>query len=112
MQRGEIYWVNLDPVVGKETGKIRPCLIVSNNVNNEEAGTVTVLPITSKVQKVYPFEVLIKAKEGGLTSDSKVKANQIKTIDKSRIKNFLGVISSESLEKVEWAVKIHLGLEI
>ena len=59
MKRGEIYYANLNPTVGSEAAKHRPVLIVSNNANNRAAGTVTILPITSSVSRVYPFEVLL-----------------------------------------------------
>lgn len=111
IKRGEIYWVDLNPVVGKETAKTRPALIISNDYNNEFAGTVTVLPITSKTDKVYPFEVLIKSANTGLSSDSKIKANQIRTVDKSRLRKLIGKLSHEQMEAVGKAIMIHLDLE-
>jgi mRNA interferase MazF len=77
MKRGEIYWAELSPTLGSEISKLRPVLIVSNNINNEFAATVTILPITSKTERIYPFEVLLQSGEGNLQSDSKIKANQI-----------------------------------
>lgn len=111
IKRGEIYWVDLNPVVGKETGKTRPAVIISNDYNNEFAGTVTVLPITSKTDKVYPFEVLVKSGNTGLASNSKIKANQIRTVDKSRLRKLIGKLSHEQMEAVRKAIKIHLDLE-
>jgi mRNA interferase MazF len=68
---------NLSPSVGSEMDKIRPVLLVSNNLNNKHAATITILPITSNLQgKLYPFEVELSALESGLNSDSKVKTNQ------------------------------------
>jgi len=84
-KRGDIYWANLDPTIGSEISKTRPVLIVSNGINNQFSSTISILPITSNVGKIYPFEVLIKAKESGLKTDSKIKANQIRTLDKVRI---------------------------
>lgn len=110
IKRGEIYWVNLNPIIGKETGKIRPCVVVSNDYNNEYAATLTLLPITSKTHKLYPFEVLIKAGEGGLKSDSKIKTNQIRTVDKTRVKEFIGFLSSTQMDDVKKALNIHLDL--
>lgn len=110
IRRGEIYWVDLNPVRGNETGKKRPALIISNDYNNECAGTVTVLPITSQIGKIYPFEVFLKAGLCGLSSDSKVKANQIRTIDKSRLKKFIGFLHEARMPEVEEALRIHLGL--
>ena len=92
MQKGEIYWANLDPTIGSEIAKKRPVLIVSNDVNNRFGSTVTIVPITSSTGKIYPFEVLLKAGEGGLRNESKVKANQIRTIDKLRLGNQIGTL--------------------
>jgi mRNA interferase MazF len=85
MRKGDIFWAKLDPVVGSETAKTRPVLIVSNDINNQYGATVTVLPVTSSAVKIYPFEVRLEANEGGLRNESEVKANQIRTIDKSRL---------------------------
>lgn len=112
IRRGEIYWVNLDPTIGSEIKKLRPALIVSNDQNNQFANTVTVLPVTSKTHKIYPFEVAIKKGVGGLQVDSKVKVDQIRTVDKKRlIGNSLGVPSDEDImEQVEKAMKLHLDI--
>lgn len=108
--RGEIYWANLDPVFGSEIAKTRPVLVVSNDINNQYAATVTVLPITSSTEKVYPYEIRIKSAESGLKNDSKVKANQIRTIDKRRLGRKLGALANEKMREVDDAVKIHLHL--
>jgi mRNA interferase MazF len=109
---GDIYEVSLDPVIGSETGKCRPALVVSNDINNEFSQTVTVLPITSQTaKKVYPFEVLIPSGVAGLIADSRVKSNQIRTVDKRRLISFKGSILSEYLLKVEKALKIHLKMK-
>ena len=89
MQKGDLYWADLDPTVGSEIAKKRPVLLVSNDVNNRFSSTVSVVPITSSTDKIYPFEVLLLAGEGGLKNESKVKANQIRTIDKLRLGNRL-----------------------
>lgn len=91
-KRGEIYWANLDPTVGSEISKIRPVLVVSNDVNNQYSSTLSILPITSNVKKIHPYEVKIFSKESGLKLESKIKANQIRTIDKRRIGRQLGGI--------------------
>ena len=110
MQKGEIFWAKLDPVVGSETAKTRPVLIVSNDVNNQYSDTVTVLPLTSSTAKIYPFEVPLEAHEGGLRNESKVKANQIRTIDKSRLGNKIGQLNSTKMKAVELAILIHLDI--
>jgi mRNA interferase MazF len=91
-KRGEIYLVSLDPTLGAEISKTRPALIISNDINNQFSDTVTVIPITSYVEKVYPFEVLLPAGENGLSKNSKAKCNQIRTIDKQRLIRSLEVI--------------------
>lgn len=110
MWKGEIFWARLDPVLGSEIAKTRPVLIVSNDINNQYGSTVTILPITSSTAKIYPFEVLLTAGEGGLQNESKVKANQIRTIDKSRLGNKLGQLDNARMKAVELAVLIHLDI--
>jgi len=109
---GDIYEVNLDPVVGAETGKRRPALVVSNNINNEFAQTITVLPMTGQpAKKLYPFKVLVPKGVAGLTVDSRIKANQVRTVDKGRLVSFRGSLPSEYLPQVEKALKIHLNMK-
>ena len=108
---GDIYQGILDPVVGSEIGKSRPVLVVSNDINNEYSGTVTVVPITGQPsEKVRPYEVLVPKGVGGLTTDSRIKANQIRTLDKSRLAHCRGALPAEYLPLVEKALKIHLNM--
>ncbi len=109
-ERGEIYLVSMEPVIGSETGKTRPALVISNNRNNEFADTVTVLPITSKTAKVYPFEVLLHKEESGLHKDSKIKCNQIRTLDNKRLIKCLGYLTNSKLMEAEKALLIHLEI--
>lgn len=109
--KGEIYWADLNPTVGSEISKTRPVLIVSNDTNNRHAATVSVLPITSTTEKIYPFEVFLPKGECSLSNDSKAKANQIRTIDKQRIGNKIGKIGESKLAETESAILIHLGIE-
>ncbi len=98
---GDIYEVNLGPVIGAETGKRRPALVVSNNINNEFSQTVTILPITSQpAGKQYPFEVLVPKGIAGLIADSRIKSNQVRTVDKHRLVRFKASLPSEYLPKV------------
>lgn len=109
---GDIYQVDLEPMVGSETGKKRPALIVSNDSNNEFSDTVTVLPITGQpAKKSYPFEVLVPKGIDGLTEDSRVKANQIRTVDKSRLLRFRGVLPKSLHTLVKQAIRHHLEIE-
>jgi len=111
-KRGEIYLVSLDPVTGSEIGKTRPALIISNDINNKNADTVTVIPISSKTERIYPFEVSVTKEKGSLPEDSKIKCNQIRTIDKARLIRKVGKVDEETLKKVEKALLIHLGITI
>jgi mRNA interferase MazF len=111
ISRGDIYLAALDPVVGNEISKTRPVLVVSNNINNRYAGTVTVLPITSKkLNKMYPFELLLPKGTGNLPKDSKVKADQIRTLDKTRLVKYIGKLKNEHMNLLNEAIKIHLAL--
>jgi mRNA interferase MazF len=112
MKRGDIYFANLDPTIGDETKKIRPVLIVSNNANNRVAQTITIVPITSNVTKVYPFEVLLEKESTGLSKTSKAQCHQVRTISKSRIvqTKTVGTATQELMIKIQDALKIHLSL--
>jgi len=110
-KRGEIYIANLDPVIGSEQGSRRPVLIIQNDVGNQYSPTTIIAAISSQLSpKIYPTEVRVKAGTGGLTMDSTVLLNQIKTIDKSRLESRIGELNSAMMKKVEEAIKISLGL--
>lgn len=112
MKRGEIYFANLSPSVGSEMDKRRPVLIVSNDANNNAATTVTILPVTSNVSRVYPFEVLLNPEDSGLSKLSKIQAQQIRTISQQRILgDAVGNLSTELMELVNVAIKLHLDLD-
>ena len=111
IKRGEIYLAALDPTLGREISKTRPVVIVSNDKNNAFSGTVTILPISSQnLDKVYPFEVFLPKGTGNLPKDSKVKADQIRTIDKMRILTHIGRLKKREIAEIEKAIKIHLAL--
>jgi mRNA interferase MazF len=112
IKRGEIYWVNMNPAVGSEIKKLRPALVVSNDINNQYSQLVTVLPITSNTRNPHPFEVFIKQGVGGLKKDSLIKANQIRTIDKARISgSVIGqILNGSIMQQVGQAIKVHLAL--
>ncbi len=110
--KGEIYLAELSPTIGSEISKKRPVLIVSNDINNQYAETVSIVPITSTTAKIYPFEVFLPKGEGNLINDSKAKCNQIRTIDKQRIQKKFGKVNNEKLKEVEKAILIHLDIEI
>ncbi len=108
---GYIIEVNLDPVVGSEIGKRRPAIVVSNDINNRYAQTITIIPLTSQPsKKSYPFQVLLPKGTGGLPLESTAKCNQIRTIDQSRITAIKDKLPPSYLKEVEKALKIHLNL--
>jgi mRNA interferase MazF len=110
IKRGEIFLTRLtqkDPGVTKT----RPVLVVSNDISNQHSGTVTVIPITARnFSSVYPFEVLLPKGAGNLSKDSKVKTDQIRTLDRSKIIKHIGTVEDSIMKAVEAALKIHLSL--
>lgn len=111
IKRGEIHLASLDPTLGREIAKTRPVVIISNDIGNKYSGTVTILPVTSKnLEKVYPFESKLDQGTANLSKTSKVKTDQIRTIDKRRIVKRIGVLDEKQIACIENALKIHLGL--
>jgi mRNA interferase MazF len=115
MQRGDIYLVDLAPAQGPESDKIRPAVVVSNDAANRTAqrngrGVVTVVPVTSNTNRVYPFQVLLASGEGGLTIDSKAQAEQVRSVDYARLRRRIGSIPPASLDRLDDALRIHLAL--
>ena len=111
IKRGELYLAALDRVVGKEVSKTRPVVIVSNDTNNEFSGTVSILPITSQnLDRMYPFEVFLAKGSGNLPKDSKVKADQIRTLDKARIVTLIGKLRKDDIDSIDGALRVHLAL--
>ena len=112
--RGDVVYVNLEPNIGSETGKKRPCLVIQNNINNKYAPTTIITVITSKRRlenkKKYPTHVWINKGEGGLTIDSIIQCEQIRTIDKSQMIKKIGHLSDSFMQEVEEAVKIILSI--
>lgn len=88
LNRGDIVLVNLDPVIGSEQGRIRPCIIIQNNISNFYSPTIILAPLTSKqFNKEFPTNVSVPAADTGLGKDSTILLNQIRTVDKLRIIN-------------------------
>ena len=111
--RGELYSASLDPVVGSEQGGIRPVLIIQNDVGNRYSPTVIVLAVTGQLGKArLPTHVNVPAQGNGLAKDSVVLAEQIRTLDKRRLRERIGTLSPELMEKVSEAVKISLGFDV
>jgi len=97
--------------IGSEIQKIRPVLVVSRDENNQCADTVTILPITTSTDRIYPFEVLLRKNESGGDKDEKILAQQVRTVDKRRlIKGPRGVVEEETMRDVERALALHLAI--
>ena len=111
IKRGDIVLVDFEPVKGSEQGGIRPALVVQNNIYNKYSPTTIVAPITSKFyKKEYPTNVFLFKTDSNLDRDSTILLNQIKTIDKLRIRKKILVLSEEIMNKVNLAISISLGL--
>ena len=111
VKRGDIYYADLSPVVGSEQGGVRPVLIVQNDMGNKYSPTIIVAAITSQINKAkLPTHVEISSEEYGLNKDSVILLEQIRTIDKRRLKDKIGHISAFLMESVDNAVSISLGL--
>jgi mRNA interferase MazF len=115
MQRGDIMLVALDPVVGTEQGKVRPAVVVSSNAANDSAerrgrGVVTVVPLTSNVKSVYPFQVLLRREDSGMSIDSKAQAEQVRSVSTDRMVRRLGTVQAEALRQIDDALRLHLSL--
>lgn len=108
MERGDIFMVQLDPVVGSEVGKTRPAIVLQNDLANRSSPTVTVVPVTSSTGRVYPFQVAIPAGQGGLTKDSKALYEQIRTVSRKRLDKRLGRLSRELLDQLRVALERHI----
>lgn len=115
MRRGEIRLVNLDPGTGSEADKRRPAVLVGNDYANRSAveherGVVTVVPLTSNVARVRPFQTLLPATRTGLRMDSKAQAEQVRAVDVTRVGAAIGRVPLDLLGKLDDALRLHLSL--
>ncbi len=115
IRRGEIREVDLEPARGFEANKRRPAIIVSNDAANLTAaqlgrGVVTVVPVTSNVERLYPFQVLLPADATGLPHDSRAQAEQVRSVAVERIGSRLGLVPPDLMAHLEDALRLHLGL--
>ena len=106
MRRGDVWWVNFGPSVGREIKKQRPAVIISNNAANKYLNRVQVVPMTSNVERVYPSEAVVVVKG----RPSKAMADQLTTVSKQRLLDQAGVLSHDDMHKVEHVVRVQLGL--
>lgn len=112
IRRGDIYYADLSPVVGSEQGGIRPVLIVQNDVGNRHSPTVIAAAITSRINKNrLPTHIEVDARSYGLARDSIVLLEQIRTLDKRRLKERMGHLDREAMDRVDRAISISFGLE-
>ena len=111
VKRGDIYYADLSPVIGSEQGGVRPVLVIQNDVGNKYSPTIIVAAITSQINKAkMPTHIEISADDYGLVKDSVILLEQIRTIDKKRLKEKAGHADEELLEKIAYGLKISLGL--
>lgn len=113
VRRGELWWVDLEPARPGEANKTRPCLIVSNDANNVTArrlgrGVVTLLPLTSAVDRVFPFQVLVPADVAGLPNASKIQAEQIRAVSVNRLRDRIGILPGHLMMDVDAALRLQL----
>ncbi|MHB1523856.1 MAG: type II toxin-antitoxin system PemK/MazF family toxin [Candidatus Dormibacteria bacterium] len=115
MLRGEVRLVNLEPVRGAGADKRRPAVVVSNDGANASAsqmgrGVVTVVPMTSNIRRVHPFQVLLPARATGLRHDSKAQAEQVRSVAVQRLGPRVGSLPPAIMEKLDEALRLHLAL--
>ena len=110
--RGAVVELNLDPVVGSEANKTRPCVVIQNDIGNRYSPILIVAAITGaeNVPRKYPVDVQVPKGEGGLVKDSVVQCNQIRSVDEKRLVRTLGQLRPATMAKVDVALKISLAL--
>lgn len=110
--RGMVIEVNLDPVIGHEQGRSRPCVVVQNNVGNRFSSTTIIVPLTdaAHIRKPSPIYVLVRKGEGGATKNSYALCDQIRTVDQKRFRKIYGTLLPETVEEIDRALKVSLGL--
>ena len=112
-RRGEVWLVSFDPTQGAEIKKIRPALVLQNDIANRASPITIVAAITSQFDsELYPTEVLVRAREGGLSMDSVVLLNQIRSVDTKRLMRRIGALKSETMMKVDRALAVSVGLVV
>ncbi|HSS87831.1 MAG TPA: type II toxin-antitoxin system PemK/MazF family toxin [Streptosporangiaceae bacterium] len=115
VRRGEVVQVSPDPARGSEANKIRPAVVVSNDAANAAAtrlgrGVITVVPVTSSIGRVYPFQVLLPARQTGLPRDSKAQAEQVRSIAVERVGGRVGQLPATLIAELDQALRVHLSL--
>ena len=112
IKRGQIWYADLSPVVGSEQGGLRPVLMLQNDIGNKYAPTVIVAIITSRNTKAkIPTHYWLDKGQGGLLCDSMVELEQIRTLDKKRLKQFMGTVDQKQMKEIDKKIKISLALD-
>ena len=113
IKRGDIFYADLSPVVGSEQGGVRPVLIVQNNMGNKYSPTVIAAAITSQQSKAnIPTHITIESDSSGLSKNSVVLLEQVRTIDKKRLREKMGTIGSDTMSRIDEAISISMGLSL
>jgi mRNA interferase MazF len=112
LKRGDVVLVNLNPTIGSETGKVRPCVIIQNDVGNKYSPVTIVAVIASqkRLSQKYPVDVWVEIGEGGLDVPSIIQLDQIRTVDKKRLVRKVGHLIDSVMKEVDEAIKISLAL--
>jgi mRNA interferase MazF len=115
MRRGDVYLVDLDPARGSEANKLRPAVIVSNDAANRIAertgrGIITIVPVTSNIERIFPFQVPLRPSECGLKAASKAQAEQVRSISLDRLQRRIGTVPGPTLHLLDNALRLHLSL--
>jgi len=112
VKRGDIFYADLSPVIGSEQGGIRPVLIIQNDIGNKYSPTVIIAAITSQINKAkMPTHIELSNNEYGLSKDSVILAEQVRTIDKKRLKEKIGHLDDSLMIQIDLALKISLGID-
>ena len=111
IKRGDIYYADLNPTVGCEQGGVRPVLIIQNNVGNHFSPTVIAAAITSRRKKDMPTHVLLDEEGTRLFSDSRIMLEQVRTIDRERLKDYVGSANAATMQYVDHAIAVSFGLD-
>ena len=106
-----MYWVTLDPTLGSEISKTRPCVVITNDIGNEYSARVIVAAVSSSgLDRIYPFEVLVEPGDGGLAERSKILLDQVRAVDKVRLRGRIGTLSPDVMHAVDRALCLSLSL--
>ena len=111
VKRGDIFYADLSPVIGSEQGGVRPVLVVQNDIGNKYSPTVIVAAVTSQINKAkLPTHIEISANEFGLSKDSVILAEQVRTVDKRRLREKIGALDERQMARVDEALSVSFGI--